>query len=258
MSQFQKSKWAKAETAQAYVDHADIFIPERRRLYGVVKSYFEAFCTAGAVRALDLGCGDGALSRAIGGEDGRVSWVLLDGSESMLGKAQENFAGRVQVVHVSFQELISRQPDLGGFDFICSALAIHHLTWREKSVLFKYCHQALNPGGCLAVVDVVLAPAGGLEHWYLQRWRKWIEEKALAAGRENVFGNIPDTYKQGPENTPDTLAVQLAAMEEAGFAEVDVFYKQGIFSVFGGYKPKAGISRDEADAFPLGAYDPGL
>jgi len=35
-------------------------------------------------------------------------------------------------------------------------------------------------------------------------------------------------------NKPDTLSNQLTALEEAGFLDVDCYFKNGIFAVFGG------------------------
>ena len=46
--------------------------------------------------------------------------------------------------------------------------------------------------------------------------------------------NIIKRYKDLGENKPDTLEVQLKALKEIGFSEVDCFYKYGIFTIFGG------------------------
>jgi len=37
-------------------------------------------------------------------------------------------------------------------------------------------------------------------------------------------------------NKPDTLANQLRALKSAGFVDVDCYFKNGIFVVFGGAK----------------------
>ena len=37
-------------------------------------------------------------------------------------------------------------------------------------------------------------------------------------------------------NKPDKLGNQLKALEEAGFLDVDCYFKNGIFAVFGGKK----------------------
>jgi tRNA (cmo5U34)-methyltransferase len=37
-------------------------------------------------------------------------------------------------------------------------------------------------------------------------------------------------------NRPDTLEDQLAALRSAGYLDVDCFYKNGMFAVFGGKK----------------------
>ena len=52
----------------------------------------------------------------------------------------------------------------------------------------------------------------------------------------NDFKDLPNQYKNNPDNMPDTLENQLKSLESAGFKNVDCYYKFGIFSIFGGEK----------------------
>ena len=121
------------------------------------------------------------------------------------------------------------------FDFIYSSLAIHHLSFEEKTQLYSYIYNLLFPGGCFVHYDVVLPPSEKIEKWYLSLWRQWIEEDP-AQETSKALLNIPEQYKGNPDNIPDTLESQLEVLEKIGFKEVDCYFKCGIFSLFGGIK----------------------
>jgi tRNA (cmo5U34)-methyltransferase len=188
---------------------------------------------------LELGCGDGALSHALMVRHSDITVTLLDGSRAMLDGAQKRFGGdrRVRYIQATFQDVIAGRSGLGTRHFIVSSLAIHHLTPAEKAQLFARAAHALLPGGAFANADVVLSPAARVEEWYLELWRDWIREHDAIAADGKSFTHIPTQYKQNADNLPDTLQEQLRELQWAGFDAVDVFFKSGLFAVYGGFKP---------------------
>ena len=83
-----------------------------------------------------------------------------------------------------------------------------------------------------------MLPSGPLEQWYLSLWKDWIDEKIWELGiQDGRMSNIVTQYKDSEENKPDTLGKQLRALKEIGFRDVDCFYKQGIFTIYGAKKP---------------------
>ena len=238
MTDFDKSNWAKPEFSREYVDNADVFIVERRRMLSVLQSFYRHFVKKGTRRSiLDLGCGDGIVTAAITEAGDPISATLIDGSEDMLAKAKVRLSGLhdAKYIHASFQELLRTGLPEGPYDFIVSSLAIHHLTMAEKSALFHKVHALLCPGGHFVNIDVVLAPSDALEQWYLTLWKEWIHERKRFLGIQgDQFDNIVPQYKNAEENKPDTLRDQLNALTAAGFVDVDCYYQYGIFTMFGG------------------------
>jgi tRNA (cmo5U34)-methyltransferase len=238
MADFDESNWAKPEFSRGYVDNADVFIVERRRMLDVLQSFYRHFVNNGVHKTiLDLGCGDGIVTAAIAEAGGPISATLIDGSEDMIAKARERLGGMpdAKYIHASFQEILRENLLEGPYDFIVSSLAIHHLTLDEKKALFKKAHSLLNPGGRFVNIDVVLAPSETLEQWYLALWKEWIDERKRSLGiTGDQFDGIIQQYKDAEENKPDTLHDQLKALSIAGFKDVDCYYKYGIFTMFGG------------------------
>ena len=240
MTEFNKSKWANAEFGKEYIDNADIYIVERRRLLEILKSFYRHFLSErGQNRILDLGCGDGIITHGLLKIDDSISATLIDGSEDMLNKARERLkeVKNIQYIHASFQELLEKDILNSKFNFIVSSMAIHHLTMEGKRSLFRKIHSYLNGGGYFVNIDVVLAPTDPLDIWYMELWQEWMDEKkALLEIKGEPSTDIVKRYKDLEENKPNTLNAQLNAMKEIGFKDVDCFYKYGIFTIFGGKK----------------------
>jgi len=237
---FDNSNWAKAEFAREYRDNAEIYVIERRRLLAILRSFYKHYLKGGRPKTiLDLGCGDGVITREILKVDGSASATLLDGSEDMLNTARERLKHfkNVQFIRAGFQDFSQKDILDQDFDLIVSSLAIHHLTRDEKRSLFKKIYAHLDPHGHFVNIDVILAPTESLEEWYMSLWKEWISEKKISLGIEDhYFDDIIRRYKENKDNKPDTLRDQMDALREIGFKDVDCFYKYGIFSMFGGRK----------------------
>jgi len=240
MTDFNNTRWAKPEFSREYRDNADIFIMERRRLFGIMTSFYRHFIHGNGPKSiLDLGCGDGIITHNLMRIDGSISATLIDPSIDMLDKARERFAGldNISYVQASFQDLLKSNVIHQEFDFIVSSMAIHHLNLGEKKGLFNFIFAHLKPGGYFMNIDTVLPPSDSLEQWYFRTWGEWVDEKKAALGLErDLFSDLTRRYKDADENKPDTLDDQLNALKETGFREVDCYYKYGIFAVFGGKK----------------------
>jgi len=85
MTEFSQTNWSKAGFAQGYIDHADIYVIERRRLLNILKSFYVHFLRNKRKQSvLELGCGDGIIMHELLKLDSSISATLLDGSADML------------------------------------------------------------------------------------------------------------------------------------------------------------------------------
>lgn len=226
--------------ADLYLDKADLIVVERQltiQLLGDLFGYH--FPEPRGLHLLDLGCGDGVLSGHLDSRFPGNHFVLLDAAPSMLDRARKRLGtASATFIRQSFEEYLDSPA--GRCDFAYSANAIHHLDLPDKQRLFSSLHQALRPGGLFIVIDPVRPTSARSEDLQFRMWTSWIDENLRDLGRPEEVGGfeaIPQRYKQAPENRPDTLGDQLKALEDAGFADVDCFYKHGVFAVFGGSKP---------------------
>lgn len=241
MSDFNKSAWADNKFAQNYLDKADIYVLERRKMFWFVSSLVSHFRHGKEnIKLLELGCGDGALTEELLETNNGVSATLLDGGEGMIQRAKERLKGyqNTAFIQATFQDLLGGKIKLETYDFIVSSMAIHHLEMDEKAHLFRHIASWLKQGGHFVDVDVVLPPSEELEEWYFDIWKDWL---AHMMSQYNIRDEVPEDlirrYKDPLSmNKPDTLGDQLRALESAGFVDVDCYFKNGVFVVFGGVR----------------------
>ena len=239
MTDFNNTRWADQEFAKQYRDNADIYIVERQRMFGIMQSCIRHFFSGKKeIRILDLGCGDGIVTRNVLDVDNSISATLVDASADMLDKARERLKGveKIDYIKTSFQEIIENGLPVKGYDLVVSSMAIHHLTMHEKKEFFRAINAHLRTGGHFINIDVVL-PSETLDGWYMKLWEEWMDEKrAELKAYDEASGDVIARYKNGAENQPDTIEDQLGVLRSAGFRDADCYYKYGIFVVYGGTK----------------------
>ncbi len=240
MTEFTKSNWADPKFVQKYRDNAEIYIIERQRLFGIMKSFYRYFSACKENNnVLDLGCGDGIATHNLLSIDESISATLVDASGDMLNKAKERLKGfnNIDFIQASFQDIMEKGLPEHGYDFVVSSMAIHHLTMNDKMNLFDKIYSYLHSGGYFMNIDVILAPTVPLDAWYMKIWEEWMDDKKSELGAVDEHSkDIIRRYRDAEENQPDTLDDQLNALRKIGFIDTDCFYKYGIFAVYGGKK----------------------
>jgi tRNA (cmo5U34)-methyltransferase len=238
---FSDSYWTNDEFADGFLRESDIFIPQRKHVLHLIKLLFSFYSNKTKYpHIIDLGCGDGAITKVLLGVNENLLSTLIDGSEHMLESARKNIPGAniKEIIHLSFQDLYGSSAIKENAVFIVSSLAIHHLNEIEKNLLFKYIYTKLNPGGVFINYDPVLSPSQELEQFELMMWKEWIVnyEAAINPRRNKSLDYIPSQYKSNKDNVPSSLDSQLEMLRNAGFLDVNLFYKYGLFCLFGGRK----------------------
>jgi len=207
------NEYATAEHALKYLARADR-IPHRTQGEAVLLDFIPQHVE----RILDLGTGDGRLLALLQIDRRDAQGVALDFSPTMLNTARERFRGndKVQVIEHNLDEPL---PDLGRFDVVVSAFAIHHCTDERKRKLYSEIHSVLEPGGVFCNLEHV-APATAKLHSQFLR----------------AFG-ISEA-DEDPSNKLVSVEIQLQWLRAIGFEDVDCHWKWLELALFGGTKKR--------------------
>lgn len=159
-----------------------------------------------------------------------AEFTLVDLAIEMLEKAQSRFS---KMGH--FPELLIGnyvEIDLGeSYDLVISALSIHHLSDSDKQSLYRKIYNILSPGGMFVNADLVLGKTSDLEKLYSQHWLNSV----LALGIS--LEDLQTAQKRMEYDRLAPLDVQLSWLNNLGFQNVDCWYKNFRFAVFGGFRP---------------------
>ncbi|MBN1648259.1 MAG: class I SAM-dependent methyltransferase [Spirochaetales bacterium] len=238
MTDFTK-KWEQSGRNDEYFEMADIILQDRYRLINILLSFVNHFRSKeNGNRILDLGCGDGILTKYLHGFYPDNYYSVCDGSEAMLGKARGNLVRipECRFYNYTFEEMLKRDLFDTEFDFIVSSFAIHHITHDIKFSFFEKLRSLLADGGYFINIDTCLGTNSELDGWYYALWKEWVLEQQQKSGGNEDYSGIPEKAPNKPENHYQALSVQLSWLEKAGFRNVDCHYRYGIFCIYSGQK----------------------
>lgn len=166
---------------------------------------------------LDLGTGDGRVLALLQPDRPHLRGTGLDFSDAMLQAARERFAGDARIELVQ-HDMTQPLPPLGRFDAVVSSMAIHHLEHDRKRTLYAEVFDALEPGGVFANFEHVASPTRRLH---------------LA-----FFAAIGEPLEhEDPSDRLLDVETQLRYLREAGFEDVDCYWKWLEMALLIGVKP---------------------
>ena len=224
-----------------YVWFGEIFLIERKRCLKILLDLFRYhFNKPENLNILDLGCGDGCVTKMFYDFFPHNNYFLLDGSSAMLDKAKERLPhDNCTFIGQTFEEVTNGTSEETKYDFVFSSNAIHHLDYYGKMRLYNAIFNQLKNGGIFLNIDVIKPNTERTEAYQFRMWTDRIKEYISKNGlidMEGKFDDTPHIHKSKAENKPSRLFDQLRLLSKAGFRDVDCYYKYSVFAVFGGIK----------------------
>jgi tRNA (cmo5U34)-methyltransferase len=209
--------------AEGYDVQIRRFIPHYDEMIATGVALLAALAPADA-HVLDLGGGTGALSLAVldGLPGARVT--VLDVDPDMLAEARHRLTGFGD--RVSFQQasFLDRLPVA---DAVVASLALHHVHDLEtKTGLYRAIYDALSPRGVLLNLDAAVTEGARLNGLVFDRMAERMGDHGISeAEARGHFASWAQEDRYFP------LDAELGALREAGFEEVECFWRRGLSAV---------------------------
>lgn len=177
-----------------------------------------------AGHVVDLGGGTGALSAAVLDGLPGVRVTVLDIDPDMLTEARRRLSGYGE--RVTFKERSFLDP-LPSANAVVASLALHHVhDLQAKTDLYRAIHDALSPGGVLVNLDAAVSEGATLNALVFDRWARRMSEHGITESQaRGHFAAWSDEDHYFP------LEVELGALREAGFDEVECFWRRGASAI---------------------------
>jgi tRNA (cmo5U34)-methyltransferase len=169
---------------------------------------------------LDLGGGTGALSAAVLEGLPGVRVTVLDVDPEMLGEARRRLVGYGD--RVAFHQGSFLDP-LPAADAVVASLALHHVhDLGSKTQLYRVIRDALGPCGVLLNLDAAVTEDKRLNGVVFDRWAARMGDHGITDTRARAHFAA---WSQEDRYFP--LDAELHALREAGFDEVECFWRRG-------------------------------
>lgn len=169
----------------------------------------------GGIRALDLGCGEGADAIWLAEHGWTV--VAVDVSGTALSRARAAAISRGVAEHIDFQQhdLTRSFPD-GSFDLV-SAQFLHSTVEMDRSETLRRAAAAVAPGGALLIVDHAAAPpwAGKMQHHEFPTAEAVVDGLGLDPALWQSTINRVERGARGPEGEDVTLVDNVILLSRA-------------------------------------------
>jgi SAM-dependent methyltransferase len=236
------------ENSRQFIQFADVVFPHRAEQNALLTALVPVEANEAFV-AVDLGCGEGALSGALLARYPRCRVIGLDFSPLMLQTAMANlarFGGRFEARHFDLRrdDWLTDLPD--NIRCFVSSLAIHHLDGPGKRALYQALAGRLAPGGALLLQDLIEPTSQRTQQQYALMWDGYVKEHSI-----RVTGSLDfyETFVHDGWNhfaTPDLefdmpsgLHEQLRWFEQAGLTGADCFWFWYGHAIYGAFKPES-------------------
>ena len=195
------------------------FIPHYDDMLATGVELLAALAPADA-HVLDLGGGTGALSAAVLEGLSGVRVTVLDVDPDMLGEARRRLVGYGD--RVAFHEGSFLDP-LPAADAVVASLALHHVhDLPTKTKLYRAIRDALSPAGVLLNLDAAVSEDKRLNGVLFDRWAARMGDHGITDAQARAhFASWSQEDRYFPLDT------ELHALRDAGFEEIECFWRRG-------------------------------
>ncbi len=237
------SEWKTKELSDTFLENVRGAIPLAETQFEVMHKMISLWFPEVGL-AMDLGCGDAVVGRALLSKFPSAELVCVDFSESMLDSAREHFS-KTDAVHFveadySSSDWTGTLNDFGGFDVIVSGFSIHHQTDEKKQEVYSEIYGLLNPGGVFLNLEHVSSSTKEVEAAFDDYFIDSLYEFNRKANPEIERQTVVEKYYNRTDKQENILAPleeQCDWLRRIGFQDVDCFFKIFELTLFGGRKP---------------------
>jgi SAM-dependent methyltransferase len=164
--------------------------------------------TGEKIHVLDLGCGNGVLSKLVLKKLPNAHVVGFDLTPKMLEAYVENlseYRGKYELMQGDYRF----DPIGSNYDIVLAGLTLQHLTWGQRKNFYRLIHTILKPKGSFILNDIIIDEDWDIRNLQYDNWMKFIESN----------GENPQYWfeKHMKKDYPITLEDHFKWLQDAGF-----------------------------------------
>ncbi len=229
------------------------YYPDRYGLYDFMVSIIPR--ETGIEEVLELFSGSAELGERILRHIPGTVVTAVDSDSTLLEMAKyrlNNWEGKARTVQVDLNSSDWFKNLPGEFGLVVTSFSLHHFPDKKKQEFYQGIHSLLKNGGVFLCLDIVGSNFSEFDNMcdiQLEKFRRKTEEPLLTQDRYDFWNQVGKRLNL--ENYLDVLMKrikdeeseyrgvpfeQLKLLEKSGFSEVECFYRDLSFVVYGGMK----------------------
>jgi tRNA (cmo5U34)-methyltransferase len=178
--------------------------------------------TGEKIHVLDLGCGNGVLSKLVLKKLPNAHVVGFDLTPKMLEAYVENlseYRGKYELMQGDYRF----DPIGNNYDIVLAGLTLQHLTWGQRKNFYRLIHTILKPKGSFILNDIIIDEDWDIRNLQYDNWMKFIESN----------GENPQYWfeKHMKKDYPITLEDHFKWLQDAGFFKVSCNWRHNNFAI---------------------------
>jgi len=174
------------------------------------------------IRVLDLGCGNGALSKLVLKKLPNAHVVGFDLTPKMLEAYVKNlseYRGRYELMQGDYRF----DPIGSNYDIVLAGLTLQHLTWGQRKNFYRLIYTILTPQGSFISNDIIIDEDWDTRNQQYDNWMKFIESN----GEDSEYWSD----KHMKKDYPVTLEDHFKWLKDAGFSKVECHWRHNNFAI---------------------------
>lgn len=212
------------QISQKYTTLLDRAIPRYREMLETLLHHIPNYTTP--LKILELGCGTGNLTALIIHKYPQSSVVVVDISSAILEECKNRFRHNknIQYLQTDFNDL---HLEMNDFDLVLSSIAIHHIQDEDKQHLFKKIHSYLKPNALFLFADQCRGATNKIYQKHIAQWKV----EAFKLGSSESDWDMWMSH-QSQHDFHTTAQEQMTWMETAGFKNIDILWRNLLWTIF--------------------------
>lgn len=215
------------KVTEVFDDHVRQSVPlyeEIHRLVADISCWF----VSGNTNVYDIGTSTGeALANISALHNGKsVSYIGYDQSESMIKKAKERFKNRDDV-QIILSDATDDALTLRNASYVTSILTMQFIDPSKRQSVINRIYDGLNIGAGFVLVEKIIGSTPRFDQIYVELYHEMKLKNGLTI--DHVLNKARSL--RGVQR-PNTIAENQEMLKQAGFTNIDIFFKWNNFTAF--------------------------
>jgi len=206
------------EQWKVYRDFIEHDLMHHKDLFEVLKQKIDTYLPKD-YSMLDLACGDSDPSSQLLKQLPAIKYVGVDIAKAVLSLAEKNLTATSTPFDLLEQDFVEHlQKSAETYHLILISFSLHHLETQEKQHFFKLARKRLNPGGFLAVIDIIRLNGQGRSEWLAQCY-PYMERRSQGKCQKSCETAHAHMQKA---DFPEEAQTYVTMARQAGFKSVEL------------------------------------